>query len=84
MQIRIFCFDKTGTLTDEGLDFLGVRSVDSGSEGNVLLPMNAAPNTLPVHVLDSLATCHAVSTYGNGFVGNQVEVRYHCISEIIS
>eukprot|EP00884_Botryococcus_braunii_P008422 jgi/Botrbrau1/17581/Bobra.0166s0023.1 len=71
-KIRVFCFDKTGTLTKDGLDFLGVHpSVDKS-----FCPVTPVTGgTVPQTVLRGVATCHAVSKFGDSFVGNQVEVK---------
>lgn len=76
-KIRVFCFDKTGTLTHEGLDFIGAQSVvRSGSGvptfGHLTMPANG--DGMDPSTLHGLATCHAVTKFGNQFVGNQVEV----------
>ena len=78
-KIRVFCFDKTGTLTKEGLDFIGAQSVvRSISFGPTFGPLKSPANgddmePLTVH---GLATCHAVTKFGDQFVGNQVEVSF--------
>ncbi|KAJ7563253.1 hypothetical protein O6H91_03G102700 [Diphasiastrum complanatum] len=78
-KIRIFCFDKTGTLTKEGLDFTGVQCLDksrtaaSPTFGPVLSPEKR--DAIDKLVLHGLATCHAVTKFGKGYVGNQVEVK---------
>ncbi|KAL3676686.1 hypothetical protein R1sor_026634 [Riccia sorocarpa] len=77
-KIRIFCFDKTGTLTLEGLDFTGFRSVvladsHSRSLGSLQSPENSI--SFDSLIVKGLATCHAVTKFGDQFVGNQVEVK---------
>eukprot|EP00494_Astrolonche_serrata_P030697 UN30965 len=69
-KVRLCCFDKTGTLTKDGLDFLGVVPINEGSFDKQIEATDA-PETL----MKGLATCHAVTAYQNGFVGNQVEVK---------
>lgn len=78
----MFCFDKTGTLTKEGLDFIGaqsvVRSINSGPAfGPLKTPANG--DDMEPSTLHGLATCHAVTKFGNRFVGNQVEVSFQNI-----
>lgn len=73
-KIRVFCFDKTGTLTKEGLDFLGVKALDPATKAftDVIAPTGSA---VPANVLRGCATCHALSKFGETFVGNEVEVK---------
>ncbi|BBN19120.1 hypothetical protein MPTK1_8g08050 [Marchantia polymorpha subsp. ruderalis] len=77
-KIRVFCFDKTGTLTKNGLDFIGVHSStrvdDRASFENQLFVLK---NSRDINLLTmrGLATCHAVSRFGDQFVGNEVEVK---------
>lgn len=77
-KIRVFCFDKTGTLTKEGLDFTGVQSVIVDTDGNGLsfgpLQTLEKENAVDAVVSMGLATCHAVTKFGDRLVGNQVEV----------
>jgi len=86
-KIRVFCFDKTGTLTHEGLDFIGAQSiVRSGSGeptfGHLNMPANG--DGMDRYTLDGLATCHAVTKFGNQFVGNQVEVSLQNLSKQVT
>ncbi|BBN18845.1 hypothetical protein MPTK1_8g05990 [Marchantia polymorpha subsp. ruderalis] len=78
-KIRVFCFDKTGTLTKEGLDFTGVQSVIVDTDGNGLsfgpLQTLEKENAVDAVVSMGLATCHAVTKFGDRLVGNQVEVK---------
>jgi cation-transporting ATPase 13A3/4/5 len=75
----VFCFDKTGTLTKDGLDFIGAQSLVTKNETNpsfgIVLSPKKGDNLDPLTV-HGLATCHAVSTFGNQYVGNQVEVPW--------
>ncbi|KAG0585432.1 hypothetical protein KC19_2G011200 [Ceratodon purpureus] len=76
-KIRVFCFDKTGTLTNEGLDFIGAQSVvRSNNFGPAFGPLKTPANgdDIEPSTLHGLATCHAVTKFGDRFVGNQVEV----------
>ncbi|KAJ1965508.1 hypothetical protein GGI12_000730, partial [Dipsacomyces acuminosporus] len=45
-KINVMCFDKTGTLTEEGLDVLGVRTVDHDSRS--FNDLQEDPRLLPV------------------------------------
>ena len=76
-KIRVFCFDKTGTLTRDGLDFIGAQTLVGKvgtypSFGPVLSPKKG--DSIDSMTIRGLATCHAVSTFGSQYVGNQVEV----------
>lgn len=78
-KIRVFCFDKTGTLTKEGLDFIGAQSVvRSINFGPTFGPLKnpAIGDDMEPSTLHGLATCHAVTKFGDRFVGNQVEVSF--------
>jgi len=74
-KIRVQCFDKTGTLTKEGLDFLGAQESAAGA----FRPVSGGSNKDMAGLTDltrwALATCHACHAYGDGLVGNQVEVK---------
>jgi magnesium-transporting ATPase (P-type) len=77
-KIRVFCFDKTGTLTNSGLDFIGVRDVRKDKENHPIFGPVQSPlchdESIDNVILHGLATCHAVSKFGEQFVGNEVEV----------
>lgn len=68
-KVQVFCFDKTGTLTKEGLEYYGVYPVSHFDElyktysdvSDKLLQMG-------------LATCHSVTTLGDEYVGNPVDI----------
>lgn len=80
-KVHVFCFDKTGTLTREGLDFRAVHCVAVGTDGadktfgklcdNVQEPGPAEETGDVGEMRRAMATCHAVSMYGDQFVGNQ-------------
>lgn len=75
-KIRLFCFDKTGTLTKEGLDFIGIQSVLR--TGPTFEPVKSPEkgDKIDFRTLNGLATCHAVTKFGDQLVGNQVEVKF--------
>lgn len=77
-KIRVFCFDKTGTLTNSGLDFIGVQDVRKDKENHPIFGPVQSPlchnESIDNVILHGLATCHAVSKFGEQFVGNEVEV----------
>jgi cation-transporting ATPase 13A3/4/5 len=84
-KIRVFCFDKTGTLTKNGLDFIGVqgvvKDVDAAADGQPTIVFGAVQSPqsgvdmIDKLVVQGLATCHAVTRFGDQFVGNEVEVE---------
>ncbi len=86
-KIRVFCFDKTGTLTKNGLDFIGVqgvvKDVDAAADGQPTIVFGAVQSPqsgvdmIDKLVVQGLATCHAVTRFGDQFVGNEVEVKNH-------
>ncbi|KNC82367.1 hypothetical protein SARC_05338, partial [Sphaeroforma arctica JP610] len=67
-KIRVFCFDKTGTLTKEGLVFLGAQPVENKQFGEMV---GCGNRTMPVRLMECLATCHAVAKFNEILVGNQ-------------
>ncbi len=78
-KIRLCAFDKTGTLTKEGLDFLGVRTID---KRNVRFTQKSIRKSDEIrndndqeHMCWALATTHAITKFGEELVGNQVEVK---------
>ncbi|EGZ08658.1 hypothetical protein PHYSODRAFT_318641 [Phytophthora sojae] len=72
-KVRVFCFDKTGTLTKQGLDYLGVQSVDLIS--NSFLPITKEDSNMLATTQYALATCHSVGSLDGKLVGNEVELR---------
>jgi cation-transporting ATPase 13A2 len=80
-KINLACFDKTGTLTEEGLDVLGVRSVNRSSghfsevfEDADSIPMaSAADSKTPL--LHALATCHALKLVDGELLGDPLDLR---------
>lgn len=79
-KIRVFCFDKTGTLTNNGLDFIGVQGAQKETNSDPLFGPTQSPGNqelIDMVILRGLATCHAVTKFGDQFVGNEVEVAVH-------
>ena len=83
-KVNVFCFDKTGTLTNDGMEFSGISFTvpkARGSAGAAVVMSElrkdvATDLSIPAILLDCLASCHSLSTYGNNeFVGNDVEVK---------
>lgn len=80
-KVNLVCFDKTGTLTEEGLDVLGVRSVDRTSKRfselqddveNVPIIGAADAKTPFVH---ALATCHGLKLVNGEVIGDPLDLR---------
>ncbi|KAJ2629056.1 hypothetical protein H4R22_003548 [Coemansia sp. RSA 1290] len=76
-KINVMCFDKTGTLTEEGLDVLGVQTVDYDScqfndlqedPSALLVDMEAAPSA-PTSAFSSVG-----SSYAMGFTGGLADL----------
>ncbi|KAJ2852596.1 hypothetical protein IWW36_000225 [Coemansia brasiliensis] len=76
-KINVMCFDKTGTLTEEGLDVLGVQTIDYDScqfnelqedPSALLADMEAAPSA-PSSAFSSVG-----SSYAMGFAGGLADL----------
>jgi cation-transporting ATPase 13A3/4/5 len=80
-KINLVCFDKTGTLTEEGLDILGVRTVDR-SDGNFSelyeeidnVPVVGAED-LKTPLVHALATCHGLKAVNGQIIGDPLDLR---------
>ncbi|KZT54211.1 Ca-transporting ATPase [Calocera cornea HHB12733] len=77
-KINVVCFDKTGTLTEDGLDVLGVRTLDrtGGVFGELStevadLPLGSGKATL----LYALATCHALKSINGEILGDPLDAK---------
>ncbi|WAQ80682.1 hypothetical protein PtA15_1A20 [Puccinia triticina] len=80
-KINLVCFDKTGTLTEEGLDILGVRTVDR-SDGNfseLYDEINNVPvigaEDLKTPLVHALATCHGLKAVNGQIIGDPLDLR---------
>ena len=79
-KINLACFDKTGTLTEEGLDVLGVRSVDRitkqfsdlYTDVDDVPIIGAADSKTPL--LHALATCHGLKVVNGEIIGDPLDV----------
>lgn len=80
-KVNLVCFDKTGTLTEEGLDVLGIRSVDRTSKKfselhedveNVPIIGAADAKTPLVH---ALATCHGLNLVNGEIIGDPLDLK---------
>lgn len=80
-KVNVFCFDKTGTLTEEGLDVLGVRTIDrrehrfSELHGDVTDVPNAGGIGGKTPLLYALATCHALKLVNGEIIGDPLDIK---------
>ncbi|KAF9529431.1 P-type ATPase [Crepidotus variabilis] len=77
-KINVCCFDKTGTLTEDGLDILGVRSLERNVHrfGELLedvhdLPLGKDKATF----LHALATCHSLKMVDGETIGDPLDIK---------
>jgi magnesium-transporting ATPase (P-type) len=76
-KIRVFCFDKTGTLTKNGLEFIGVQSLGlQAGDGRPSFQKGPSAKSTDRLTTYGLATCHAITRFGDQYVGNEVEVCF--------
>ncbi|KAL7416022.1 hypothetical protein BDY24DRAFT_337463 [Mrakia frigida] len=81
-KINVVCFDKTGTLTEEGLEVLGVRSIDkttgrfSELHSDVTeVPLTGGENG-KTPLLYALATCHSLKRIDeDSVVGDPLDIE---------
>lgn len=86
-KVNVFCFDKTGTLTADGLDVLGVRTIDLRAkrfselhESVEEMPFNSgAPkddaDARKLPLLYALATCHSLKVVDGEVIGDPLDVK---------
>ncbi|KAG8936983.1 hypothetical protein FRC02_009120 [Tulasnella sp. 418] len=77
-KINVVCFDKTGTLTEDGLDVLGVRTLDRSNDlfGELIdevhdLPLGSGKATF----LYALATCHSLKKVDGEIIGDPLDAK---------
>ncbi|KAJ2162638.1 hypothetical protein GGF46_000511 [Coemansia sp. RSA 552] len=71
-KINVMCFDKTGTLTEEGLDVLGVQTMDYDAcqfkelqeDPSVLLQISEAAPSAPSSAFSSVGSSYAMGLPG--------------------
>jgi cation-transporting ATPase 13A3/4/5 len=80
-KVNVVCFDKTGTLTEEGLDVLGVRTVDRLDRrfGELYesvddVPTQGGPNGR-TPLLYALAACHALKLIDGEVLGDPLDIK---------
>ncbi|KAI6026280.1 hypothetical protein BKA83DRAFT_4241204 [Pisolithus microcarpus] len=77
-KINVCCFDKTGTLTEDGLDILGVRSLDRTEHrfGQLIDNVYDLPNVHDrANFLHALATCHSLRLVDGEAIGDPLDVK---------
>lgn len=81
-KINVVCFDKTGTLTEEGLEVLGVRTIDKStgrfselhSDVSEVPPVGGQNGKTPL--LYALATCHSLKRIDkDSVVGDPLDIE---------
>ncbi|KAF8967867.1 P-type ATPase [Flammula alnicola] len=77
-KINVCCFDKTGTLTEDGLDILGVRSLEKTAHrfGELLEDVHDLPlGKEKASFLHALATCHSLKMVHGEVIGDPLDVK---------
>ena len=77
-KVNVCCFDKTGTLTEDGLDILGVRSLDRTEErfGELIDDVHDLPSTRDRAIfLHALVTCHSLRMMDGKAIGDPLDVK---------
>ena len=77
-KINVCCFDKTGTLTEDGLDILGVRSLERHVHrfGELLDDVHDLPLAKgKANFLHALATCHSLKKVEGELIGDPLDVK---------
>lgn len=80
-KINVVCFDKTGTLTEEGLDVLGVRTIDrqdrrfSELHSEVAEVPTQGGSNGKTPLLYALATCHALKLIDGELIGDPLDIK---------
>ena len=80
-KINVICFDKTGTLTEDGLDVLGVRTIDrtdkrfSELHGEISDVPSSGGLKGKTPLLYALATCHALRLINGEIIGDPLDIK---------
>lgn len=80
-KINVVCFDKTGTLTEDGLDVLGVRTIDT--EREQFSELHESIEDVPIvggyngrnALIYALATCHALKLIDGEIIGDPLDMK---------
>ncbi|EIW73562.1 hypothetical protein TREMEDRAFT_67419 [Tremella mesenterica DSM 1558] len=80
-KINVICFDKTGTLTEDGLDVLGVRTIDREDQrfSELHSDITEVPQTGGSNgktpLLHALATCHSLKLIDGEMIGDPLDIK---------
>lgn len=80
-KINVVCFDKTGTLTEDGLDVLGVRTIDRDDQrfSELHAEIGDVPKSGGVNgktpLLYALATCHQLRLIDGEVIGDPLDIK---------
>lgn len=77
-KVNVCCFDKTGTLTEDGLDILGIRSLERNAHrfGELTEDIHDLPAAREkANFLHALATCHSLKNVDGEVVGDPLDVK---------
>ncbi|KAF3935735.1 hypothetical protein ABW19_dt0209217 [Dactylella cylindrospora] len=88
-KLDVICFDKTGTLTEDGLDVLGVRAVQRGSnkfsdlynDSLQLLPPSPDERDPTIDystnkaILHTMSTCHSLRSVDGELLGDPLDQK---------
>ena len=77
-KVNVCCFDKTGTLTEDGLDILGVRSLEKNINrfGELLEDVHDLRLSKDkTSFLHALATCHSLKMVDGETIGDPLDVK---------
>ncbi|WFD35064.1 hypothetical protein MCUN1_001912 [Malassezia cuniculi] len=76
-KVNVACFDKTGTLTEDGLDVLGVRTVDPTSQFSEL---HTTAEEIPevdgsLALINALSACHSLKVVDGEVIGDPLDIK---------
>lgn len=80
-KVNVICFDKTGTLTEDGLDVLGVRTIDKHDKrfSEIHEEIIDVPTTGGINgktpLLYALASCHALRLINGEIIGDPLDIK---------
>ncbi|KAH8702643.1 putative P-type ATPase [Talaromyces proteolyticus] len=87
-KLDVVCFDKTGTLTEDGLDVLGIQTVDRNvrfsdmfsNPGDIFSSVNSRRNTSVYYgrcreVIHTMATCHSLRVVDGELLGDPLDIK---------
>jgi len=80
-KVNVICFDKTGTLTEDGLDVLGVRTIDRHDKrfSEIHEEIIDVPTTGGINgktpLLYALASCHALRLINGEIIGDPLDIK---------